>query len=260
MRRGDTRQGCKVQFTVGSEQIAVNVASLAALEAGVMACFAAGQGFALATLNLDHLAKLTTDADFRAAYAAQDLVTADGNPIVWMAGLAGRPVALLAGADLILPLLRWSVRAGVPVGLVGSTADSLARATVALCQAVPGVNIVAQIAPPMGFVPEGKAADAVLDLLQARDVRLCLVALGAPKQERLAARGRQRTPAIGFAGIGAGLDFLSGHQTRAPIWVRRMALEWLWRMVSDPRRMTWRYLRAGLILPGHVLAAWRQRR
>ena len=248
-----------MRFFVGPAVIAVNMVSLAQLEAAVLDRLHAGQGFALATLNLDHLAKLRADPAFRRAYAAQDLITADGNPIAWMARLAGLTLDLLPGSDLILPLSRLAVLAGVPVGLIGSTEDSLALAAEALQQAVPGVRIVAKIAPPMGFEPQSAAADAILDQLDAAGVRQCFVALGAPKQELFGAAGRLRTPAIGFASIGAGLDFLSGSQTRAPVWVRRLALEWLWRMLSNPRRMTGRYLRAALILPGHMLASWRQR-
>ena len=166
---------------------------------------------------------------------------------------------LLPGSDLILPLARLAAKAGVPVGLVGTTEGSLARAAEALCQAVPGLEITAQIAPPMGFDPESPAADAILADLAARDVRLCFLALGAPKQEALAARGRGRTPGIGFASIGAGLDFLSGQQTRAPQWVRRFAMEWLWRMLSNPGRLAKRYALSALILPGLIWEALRAR-
>ena len=248
-----------MQYFVGSETIVVNMATLGQLEAAIRDRWIRGQGFAIATLNLDHLAKLRDDPAFRRAYAAQDLVTADGNPIVWMARAAGKRVNLLPGSDLIQPLTRLAVQSGVPVGLIGSTAESLAQAAGALGQAAPGVKIVAQIAPPMGFDPQSPVADAMLAELDAAGVRLCFVALGAPKQEIFAARGRELTPMIGFASIGAGLDFLSGNQTRAPVWVRRFALEWLWRMVSDPRRLAGRYGRAALILPGHLWASWRQR-
>jgi len=242
-----------MQFVAGGQAITINVSDLPALQAEVTHRWQTGQGFALATLNLDHLAKLAGSASFRRAYAAQDLVTADGNPIVWMGRIAGRPVTLLPGSDLILPLAEWAVAQGVAVGMLGSTSASLARAASALTAAVPGLRVVAQIAPPMGFDPESAGADAVLDQLQAADVRLCFLALGAPKQESLAARGRTRTPRIGFASIGAGLDFLSGTQRRAPAWVRRIAMEWVWRMLSNPRRLALRYGHAALILPGHVL-------
>jgi N-acetylglucosaminyldiphosphoundecaprenol N-acetyl-beta-D-mannosaminyltransferase len=248
-----------VQFLVGSEAIVVNMATLGQLEEDVWNRWNRGEGFALATLNLDHLAKLPGDAAFRRAYLAQDLVTADGNPIVWMARVARQRLDLLPGSDLILPLARLALRANMPLGLIGTTANSLSLAALALQQAVPGVRIVAQIAPPMGFDPQSAVADAMLAELDSAGVRLCFVALGAPKQEIFAARGRQRTPLIGFASIGAGLDFLSGNQTRAPGWVRRFALEWLWRLMSDPRRLAGRYWRAAQILPGQLLASWQQR-
>ena len=248
-----------MQFIVGAERITVNMASLAQVQAAVFDHLTSGQGFALATLNLDHLAKLTGSDGFGAAYAAQDLITADGNPIVWMGRMAGQKLDLLPGSDLILPLIKVAVQAKAPVGLLGSTEQSLALAASVLRQAVPGVQIVALLAPPMGFDPNSATADMFLDQLEAAKVKLCFLALGAPKQEILAARGRQRTPQIGFASIGAGLDFLSGSQVRAPLWVRRLALEWLWRVQSDPRRMLGRYWRAALVLPGHMLASWRQR-
>jgi len=246
-----------MRFKVGSGQVTVNMASRAQLLAEVGQRWQEGEGFALATLNLDHLAKLARSGSFRAAYGAQDLVTADGNPIVWLARLAGRRLDLLPGSDLIVPLAQAAAQAGLGVALVGGTHQSLAQAAQALRAAVPGLDIVAQIAPPMGFDPDGAAAGALLDGVAASGARLCFVALGAPKQEMLAARGRTLAPAVGFAGIGAGLDFLAGSQKRAPRWVRRIAAEWLWRMLSDPRRMVGRYSRAALVLPGHAWRAWR---
>jgi UDP-N-acetyl-D-mannosaminuronic acid transferase (WecB/TagA/CpsF family) len=64
---------------------------------------------------------------------------------------------------------------------------------------------------------------------------------------------------MGFASIGAGLDFIAGKQPRAPLWVRRLALEWLWRALSSPRRMLPRYARCVAILPGLMREAWRLR-
>ena len=59
---------------------------------------------------------------------------------------------------------------------------------------------------------------------------MALLALGAPRQEIFAARCRELLPDIGFVSVGAGLDFIAGHQRRAPIWLQRLALEWLWRV------------------------------
>lgn len=119
---------------------------------------------------------------------------------------------------------------------------------------------MALIAPPMGFDPDGPAALDLLHEVADSDARLCFLALGAPRQERLAARGRHAAPGVGFASVGAGLDFLGGNQARAPKWVRRMAMEWAWRMVSAPRRLAPRYARCAAILPSEVVAAVKQRR
>ena len=248
-----------MEFQTGQYTVAVNVPDWPTLEHGLRARISAGEGYALATLNLDHLGKLRVPGPFRAAYAAQDFVTADGNPIVWCAGLAGRPVSLLPGSDMILPLARIAAEMGVKPGLVGSTDESLAGAARALEAAVPGLKVAAMIAPPMGFDPDGEAARAILRDMQSAGVGLCFIALGAPKQERLAALGRQVAPEMGFASIGAGLDFLAGTQKRAPKWVRRIAMEWAWRMMSDPARMIGRYALSFQILPGHLWRSFRMR-
>lgn len=217
------------------------------------------EGFAVATLNLDHLVKLQNDRAFAAAYAAQDMVTADGNPVVWLSRLAGSTVALIPGADLVLPLTQLAAREGRAIALVGSTANSLRRSAARLQQIVPTARITLRIAPPMGFDPDGDVAAEILAQLAATEIGLCFIALGAPKQERLAARGRSLAPGVGFVSIGAGLDFLAGSQLRAPIWVRRIAMEWLWRMLGNPRRLALRYALCGLILPRYTWQAWRRR-
>lgn len=236
------------------------MASKSALTADVARRFAGDDGFALATINLDHLVKLRRDPVFAEAYAAQDLVVADGNPIVWLSRLAGRPVELVPGSDLILPLAQAAADAGVSVALLGSTEPALTAAALALRTRVPGLNVAACIAPPMGFDPAGPGADLVLEQVRSSGARLVFLALGAPKQERLAARGRRVLPDVGFASIGAGLDFLAGRQTRAPQWVRAIAMEWLWRMLSNPRRLAARYAECAVILPGQAVRAIRLRR
>lgn len=248
-----------MQIRVKDVIVTVNIGDRAALLAAAGSRFESGHGFALATLNLDHLVKLSDSAAFRAAYQAQDLITADGNPIVWLSRLAGQPVALLPGSDLILPLVRLAVEQGLPVALIGGTDASLATAVAALQTKVSGLIAGPCIAPPMGFDPESDVATAILHQITALGPCLCLLALGAPKQETLATRGRALAPQAGFVSIGAGLDFLAGTQRRAPVWVRAIAMEWLWRLLSDPRRLALRYLRCAIILPGLAIQACRSR-
>lgn len=216
-------------------------------------------GFALATLNLDHLTKLPGDNAFADAYHAHDLVVADGRPIVWLSQVARDPVELMPGSDLIIPLCRLASETGTKVALVGSTEAALAGAADRLREDVPNLDIALCHAPPYGFDPEGAQADDICDMLNQSGAGLCFIALGAPKQELFAAHARDRCPQVGFASIGAGLDFLSGHQIRAPLLMRKMALEWLWRTAQDPRRLIPRYAKCFAILPGLFWRALRQR-
>lgn len=249
-----------MKFSFHDRNIRVNVATRAALSEEIRARFARKEGFALATVNLDHLVKMKESQNFTRAYAAQDLVVADGWPIVALSRLARRPVDLMPGSDMVLPLSELAAEEGVPVALVGSTQAALEAARDALCAKVPGLDVAFLHAPPMGFDPAGEAAGEILRQLTEAGIGLCFLALGAPKQEKLAARGRVEAPGVGFASIGAGLDFLSGRQVRAPRLVRRLGMEWLWRALSSPARLVPRYARCIAILPGQIWQALRLRR
>jgi exopolysaccharide biosynthesis WecB/TagA/CpsF family protein len=244
-----------VQFSFDGAVITVNLPDAFALEDAVRGRLRSGRGFALATINLDHLVKLQTDNRFRSAYTAQDFVVADGRPITWLSRIAGRNVALLPGSDLVLPLASMAAEEGARIALIGTTMEALQNASDVISNAIPNTKIVLLVSPSRGFDPHGPEADAILERLASEHIGLCFLALGAPKQELFAARGRQAAPATGFACIGAGLDFLGGHQRRAPAWVRAAALEWAWRAATSPLRLGPRYARCAAILPGQVRAA-----
>jgi len=218
-----------------------------------------GRGFSLATLNLDHLVKIGHDPAFRAAYAAQTHVTADGNPVVWLCRIAGQEVSLVPGSELVEPIAEIAARRDFAVAMVGSTEDSLKGAADELAARCPGLRVVARIAPAMGFDPDGAAAADCIAALEASGAQICFLALGAPKQEIFAARAQQALPGVGFLSIGAGLDFLSGAQTRAPALIRVLAMEWLWRLAGNPSRLLARYLACFMILPAAMCAALRAR-
>lgn len=245
---------------IWSEGVTVTVPDQAALLEDLQARLAQGQGFSVATLNLDHVVKLSRDAGFRDAYARHSHVTADGNPVVWLSRLAGQPVSLVPGSELIDPLVGLAAQAGAPVALFGSTARTLEAAAAALRARHPGVQVVLCRAPAMGFDPQGPGAAADMEAIRASGARLCLLALGAPKQEILAARAQDALPGVGFVSIGAGLDFIAGTQVRAPGWVRGLAGEWIWRLLGNPRRLAARYGACLLALPGLTRRALRARR
>lgn len=245
----------------GSAVLKVTVPTQAALLADVRDRFSQGQGFSIATLNLDHVVKLRQQPAFRDAYLSHTHVTADGNPIVWLSKLAGQDIALVPGSELILPVVEAAIAHDVPIAMFGASQASLDATAAALMERYgqDGLTVAAKIAPPMGFDPESAQADAYIAELGASGAGVCFLALGAPKQEIFAARAQRQLPHMGFLSIGAGLDFISGSQKRAPSWVRRLALEWLWRLALSPKRLLGRYLGCFAVLPQLSMTALRAR-
>lgn len=221
---------------------------------------AAGRGFTLATLNLDHIVKLRQMPAFRKAYLGHTHVTADGHPIVWLSWLAGERISLIPGSELIVPVAEIAASERVPVALIGSTEATLTLAAERLKEQIPGLEVALTLAPPMGFDPTGPVADMTIASIRESGAGLCFLALGAPKQEELAAHAHAILPQVGFLSIGAGLDFIAGSQKRAPLILRKLAAEWVWRMASNPRRLSLRYAACLGVLPKLTLDALRARR
>lgn len=244
----------------GENRITITAPDLPSLLLDLRQRMVAREGFAVATLNLDHVVKLRRDAAFRDAYMLQTHVTADGNPIVWFSHLAGqREVSLVPGSELVDPVAAVAAETGTPVALFGATAASLDAAAAALEARHPDLRVVLKLAPSMDFDPDGAEAGKAVDAIRASGAGLVFLALGAPKQERFAARAHAALPQTGFLSIGAGLDFLAGAQRRAPKWVRALALEWLWRLLSNPRRLAARYGACIALLPALTRQALRAR-
>jgi exopolysaccharide biosynthesis WecB/TagA/CpsF family protein len=204
---------------------------------------AQGKGFTFHTLNLDHAAKLRGSAAFRDSYRRATFVSADGWPIAWLANrAAGRHVfERAAGADLIEPLLQAAAERGLPVYVIGPGPRAQADAIAELKRRAPTLVIAGAETPrvAVGDVKFDRLAMAAR--IRASGARLCLVALGAPKQELLADALFAHCPSVGFLCIGAALNFIAGHARRAPSWMRRSGLEWLWRLAAEPHRLAARY-------------------
>lgn len=233
----------------------VNVQTWSLEDASSRICDELGRGrsFSVFTINLDHVTKLRSSARFRAAYDRARIVLADGFPIVLAGRLQGRSLARTPGSDLIAPLCAEASRRGIPIVLFGSTFDTLSLAARKLKAQHPGLVVSGVYAPKHGFDPYSDTANEGIAFIKDAGASLCFLALGAPKQEIFADRCLSETDGVSFVCIGAGLDFLSGRQTRAPKLMQSIGCEWLWRMASNPRRLARRYLDCMLVFPGVVL-------
>lgn len=226
----------------------INLATLTDAVAAVADAAERAEPASVLTLNLDHLVKLRTNAAFRRAYRAARFVSADGAPIVHLARSQSRAIERTTGADLVLPLCEEAARRGLPVYLFGSSPDVLGRAGRRLADNCNGrLSIAGSEAPAMGFAPDSAAADAAIERIARSGARICFLALGAPKQELLAARAVALGVPVVFVCIGAALDFIAGAQVRAPGLMQRYGLEWLWRLATNPRRLAARYGQCALL-------------
>jgi len=229
--------------------VAINIAGMHEAVATAIADVQRRRGFCLFTLNLDHCVKLRAEPQFREAYRAARYVTADGFPVVLLGRLNGIRIRRTTGADLLLPLCAQASYCGLPVFLLGPSAEVLQRAGARLVDRLPRLRLVGSHAPGPDFDPTSREADAAIERISRSGARLCIVALGGGRGEIFAARCLARVPEVGFVCVGAALDFLAGRQKRAPRFLREHGLEWLWRLLSDPRRLAARYLRCAAVFP-----------
>ncbi len=206
-------------------------------------------GFALATINLDHIVKLGADEAFYTAYREHDVVVADGFPIVWLGKLLGAKLIRTAGSDLTIPIMSLLEQEDRSLALIGTTQNVLDDVAKKMKARFPKLNIVFMNSPAFGFNPLSDAAADLMRQVEASGASVCLLAFGAPKQEILAAQGKKAAPHVGFVSIGAGLDFIAGSQMRAPVWAQRANVEWLWRLLHNPKRLFKRYAQCLVVLP-----------
>ena len=232
----------------------INIARSVDIVDAVRGDFRHGRGFSIHVLNLDHLVKRRSDPAYRDAYARATYVTCDGAPVAALARRQHAAIERTSGPDLIEPLCRVAAQERMPVYLFGSSAETLRQAGEQLAARCPGLAICGSEAPPRDFDPTSTQADQAIDRMAASGARLCLIALGSPKQEVLSRRALDRHPHLGCLNIGAGIDFIGGSQVRAPSFVRDHGLEWLWRLASNPRRLGGRYAKCALLLAEVAIA------
>ncbi|MFC3491296.1 WecB/TagA/CpsF family glycosyltransferase [Glycomyces rhizosphaerae] len=234
--------------------------------ARVLDALESGRGGQIITPNVDIVAAARKSRELRAIIAASDLVVADGAPLVWASKVAGNPLpARVAGSDLVWSLSAAAASRGLRVALLGGTPDGAARPTERAAEILesryPGLKVVGAWCPPMGFDKDDSQWRALVERVEVAAPDLVYVGLGFPKQEHVMVRLRAVAPKAWFLGCGASIDFIAGYRRRAPKWMQRTGTEWLFRMLSEPRRLARRYLRDDVPEAVRLLAeAYRERR
>lgn len=179
-------------------------------------------------------------ASFRKIVNGAELVTPDGRPLVWaLSSLGVKGASQVRGTDLTAHVVERAAREGVPIGLYGGTQDVLDTLVRTLETRHPGIEVACRIAPP--FRPLSQEEDeAFTRQIATSGARILFVGLGCPKQEQWMATHRGRVPAV-MLGVGAAFDFHAGNVRQAPRWMQKTGLEWVFRLLMDPRRLWRRY-------------------
>lgn len=213
------------------------------------------------TPNADQVVNLERDPQLRAAYARADLVTPDGMPVVWASRLLGTPVKeRVTGADLMPRLCEVAAREQLKVFLLGGAPGVAEQAAHNLVQANPGLEVTGTLSPPLGFERDDAQCASIVEAIRASDADLVFVCLGSPKQEVWTSRHLALFDKGVFLGVGAAVDFCAGKVRRAPRWMQRTGMEWLFRVSQEPGRLIGRYTRDLYFFVLLARELWRRRR
>ncbi len=210
----------------------------------VSAGWAAGRGGRVVTPNVDIWRRARRDDSCARLIGRADLVVADGMPLVWAARLGGdRLPERVAGSGLVERLSEAAGAQQRSLYLVGGGAgQTAARAGAALVGRYPGLRLIGCSVPPFGFEHDAGQTAALIEEIVAGAPALVLIGLGFPKQERLAELLAPRLPGSWILGCGGGVAMAAGEVRRCPRWAQRAGVEWVFRLLQEPRRLARRYL------------------
>jgi N-acetylglucosaminyldiphosphoundecaprenol N-acetyl-beta-D-mannosaminyltransferase len=205
-------------------------------------------------VNVDKLVKLQRDPTLRAAILDCDLINADGQPVVWASRLLGRPLKeRVAGIDLFEALIARCAERGYRPFLLGAREEVVAK--------VAGLLQARQLKLAgwrNGYWTPAEEPAVAAQVAAARP-DILFVALSSPKKELFLREWKNVMQVPFVMGVGGAFDVLAGVTKRAPRWLQRCGLEWLYRLAQEPRRLWRRYLIEDMAFVGMVWREWRRR-
>ena len=194
------------------------------------------------------------DPEFAAKVNDADVIVTDGMPVVWMQRLQGKKHATrVRGNDLTLLLCEYAETEGLKIGFYGGKQSVIDAILERVRRDFPKLQIVYAYSPPFRALTEEEEA-AVTARINAAAPDILFLGLGCPKQENWMAAHKSELNAV-MLGVGAAFDFVAGNVKQSPEWLGRLGLEWLFRLVQEPRRLWRRYL---ILNPRFVWLAGRQ--
>jgi len=209
----------------------------------------------IVTVNLDFVRQARSDLAFRAVLGMADLAIPDGMGVVWASRLSGDAVPeRVTGVELVERSAHLAARRGYSLFLLGAEPGVADDAAAELVRRHPGLRIAGIYSPPIG--PFSDADNRrMIRLIRRAQPDMLFVAFGAPRQDLWIGQHRRELGVPVCVGVGGTFNFLAGRVPRAPRWMQRAGMEWLHRLIQDPRRLWRRYLVHDVPLFGRFILA-----
>jgi N-acetylglucosaminyldiphosphoundecaprenol N-acetyl-beta-D-mannosaminyltransferase len=183
----------------------------------------------------------TGSAEVREAFATAWMVCTDGLPLAWVARIRGNPAERVCGPDVMLTLCDRGRGPGLRHYFLGGGPGTAERLALRLASRFEGLQVAGTASPPFRDLTDAED-QAIVDAINSATPHVVWIGLGSPKQDLWAASHASRLRCGLVLPVGAAFDFHSGRLRRAPSWIRRLGLEWLFRLAMEPRRLLRRYV------------------
>lgn len=212
------------------------------------------------TVNVDHICLAASDEHFGDILRRGDIIVADGMPLVWYSKFIGNPLPIrLTGVDLTYKICLLSGTCDLRLFFLGASQGVAERAIDNIRKQYTGVQIEGYYSPTRKEITDSRLSLNIIEKIKQTQANVVFVAFGAPLQERWIDKYRDQFEGVTLIGVGATFDFMSGDVRRAPLWMQKRGLEWMFRIYLEPSRLMKRYLIRDFKFPILVLSDLRNR-
>lgn len=219
----------------------IDVVSSQGAVAALLRWAAAGESRYVCACNVHSVVTAQRDAGLAASVQGADMALPDGAPVAWLMRKSGcTEQRRVSGPDLMWSYFAAAAPYRESIFLYGGSTHTLERLSARIAAVFPGLRIVGAYSPPFRELTP-QEDQAAVDMINASGATTVWVSLGCPKQELWMAEHRGRVRSV-LVGVGAAFGFHAGTTRRAPQWMQRLSLEWLHRLLCEPRRLWHRYL------------------
>ena len=193
-------------------------------------------------INVDVVMKIEKDEYLKRITDEADLTLVDGKPLIWISKWHKKPVkAKVSGSDMVPELCKIAAEKGYSVYFIGGASGVAEKAKRNLEEELPSIKVVGTYSPKFGFEKDKQELERINSMISEAHPDIVIACFGCPKQEKWIYENYQKYDATVSICAGATIDFLAGNVSRAPAWMSKHGLEWLYRFCQEPKRLFKRY-------------------